>query len=340
MPAKKTALRVGAIALMFGGIGVYAAQSGLLPGIGNAQSAAVAPTSVALVLDTPPQALTTPAVAQTAKVRLPSLTSDLSVGGTAIRLVQFPDDPTTPDTSDTASTTPAEVSEFGLPCTVTVTADAMPAAMVALDVLAPCLPNARIAVDHAGLRVTGQTDALGLMTMDIPAFETPAFFEVTLPDGEVQTTLVGLPDLPDYNRVAVQWTGAAQLELHALEFGAAFGGPGHIWQDAPGEMADAMVGTGGFLTQIGSTDLDDPMVAQIYTFPRQSLGDGDNVRFSIDAPITETSCEQTLTARSLEIAADGAVQITPIEMTLPSCDAVGDYLVLQNVLQDLRLASN
>jgi len=232
------------------------------------------------------------------------------------------------------------LSPLGLPCDLAITATAMPGAMVALDIMAPCQPETQVDIAHSGLSLVGQTDAFGLLTMDIPGFETPAFFEVALPDGQVDTVLVGLPDLVNYDRVGVQWQGPAELDLHAMEFGASFGEPGHIWSETPGRLDDALAGQNGFLTQLGDPRTPDAPRAQVYTFPHATLRDGDRVRLSIDAQVTETSCGTEVSAHTLEMQRAGPVEITPVSLTMPGCDAVGNYLLLQNLLQDLRLASN
>jgi hypothetical protein len=223
-----------------------------------------------------------------------------------------------------------------LPCTVTVSATALPAAMVALDVMAPCQANAPVTIVHSGLQIMAETDALGLLTLDIPAFETPAFFSVTFADTVEETALVGLPDLRDYDRIGLNWAGDMSLELHAMEFGASFGEPGHIWQETPASAEAAVAGEGGFLTVIDTGET----YAQIYTLPRATLRAGDSVRLSIDAPVTEANCTQTVVARTLRAAQGGPVDVRELSFTVPACDAVGDVLVLQNLLDDLRLASN
>ena len=363
MATRQTAIRAAAIAMLAAGGGMFVLQSGLLPGVGNAQPAPQQP-SVPVEFAQAPAAPIAPAVLDTPDVALP----EQALRPVPVAIDDVVPDQDTPELIEVAAT-PAEaiapvntldlaaeavlapvpadtdiaedaVSPFGLPCDVSVTTTAMPGAIVALDILAPCQPEARIVVEHSAMTVTGQTDALGLMTMDIPAFESPAFFTVQFPDGEEHSSLVTLPDLPDYDRVAVQWSDDRQLALHAIPLGVEFGAPGHIWRDAPGDLADAQDGTGGALLQIGSLSVENPMLAQVFTFPHASLSDGDVIELSIDAPVTETTCGQPVEAITLEMTRAGAVTVTPITLTLPSCEAVGDYLVLQNLFQDLTVAAN
>jgi len=258
----------------------------------------------------------------------------LAIPGAALpqRLAQA--DPAQPVMTD------QPLSPFGLPCGLTVTTEAQPAAMVALDIMDPCQPNARVVVEHSGLNLTGQTDAMGILTMDIPAFESPAFFTVRMPDGATASALAGLPDIANYARVGVQWQEDRALELHAMEFGATYGEPGHIWRDNRGSIARAEDGEGGFMTYLGSATVENPMLAEIYTFPRDTLDSDGTVRLSIEAPVTAANCGQDTLARTLETDTDGNVAVIELTFTVPDCDAIGEYLLLQNLLQDLRVAAN
>ncbi|MEJ6393375.1 hypothetical protein V8J82_08925 [Gymnodinialimonas sp. 2305UL16-5] len=228
-------------------------------------------------------------------------------------------------------------SAYGLPCEVALTARAQPAAMVALDIMAPCRGDQSVTISHAGLRLTGTTDALGLLTLDMPAFQHPAYFTITFgADGPEQTALIDVPDLAEFDRIGLSWHGQAGLELHAMEFGAAFGEVGHVWPSAPSQAEMAIAGVGGFLSVIDTGS----SYAQIYTVPRARLMDGDIVEMLVDIPITETNCAAPILARALRSEAAGPVDVTELSMTMPGCETVGDVLVLQNILADLRLASN
>lgn len=232
------------------------------------------------------------------------------------------------------------LSPFGLPCGLSVTTTASDGAVVALDIMDPCQPHSRVVIEHSGLNLTGRTDVMGLLTMDVPVFENPAFFTVRMPDGASDSSLAMVPDLGSYYRVGLQWNENRSLELHAMEFGATYGDPGHIWLDHGGSVDRAVSGEGGFIMQVGDAGVDNPMLAQIYSFPRDTLDGTGNVRLSIEAPVTEANCGQDTLARTLELEEDGRVAVIELTFTLPGCEAVGDYLVLQNLLHDLRVASN
>ncbi|WP_345229502.1 hypothetical protein [[Roseibacterium] beibuensis] len=360
-------IRVSAVALGLAGGGVYAASQGLLPmpsgGADASQPvastagdllppASAAPvTAAAAATDGPlPLAL---AVAMAPAMSEPQVDPVVEVALTEeaaapdLRDLAAMGDGPTPDAAparipDAAAVTSEDpqLSPLGLPCGLTVDATAQPAAMVALDILSPCQPDTTVTVEHSGLTITARTDALGLLTLDIPAFETPAFFTVRMGDGTEDSLLVPLADLRAYDRIGVSWAGHAALSLHAMEFGARFGEEGHVWAETPRTPAAALDGTGGFLTQLGDPTMDDPMLAQVYTLPRDTLSEGDSVRLSLDAEITAANCGDPAEARTLRAEAAGRVEVTPLTFTHPGCDAVGDFLVLQNLLGDVRLASN
>ena len=231
----------------------------------------------------------------------------------------------------------ARLSPFGLPCGLVVTATAMPAAMVALDILDPCHPEADLEISHAGFSFAARTDMMGLLTVDIPAFETPAFVTVRRGDDDAVMAIAGLPDLADYMRAAIAWGGDLGLAFHAFAAGADFGAPGHIWQEAPGTVADMLAGKGGFLTILGDPHLTPSRQIQIFSIPQAQAKD---LRLSLDIPIKPATCNRPLVAQAMQLTQSGAVDIWPITVTLPGCDTVGDFLILQNLFNAPRLDAN
>jgi hypothetical protein len=200
-----------------------------------------------------------------------------------------------------------------------------------------CAPGARVEITHGALSFSDRTDAFGLLTLDVPAFEAPAFFNVRLDTGAETTTLAGVPDLVGHLRAAIAWSGSVAMQLHAYLDGAAFGDPGHIWQDNPGSFADAAIGAGGFLTLLGDPTLSDARMAQVFTSP---IALRDDLTLLAEVTVTETTCGQPVRAESLQASAGGRVSVQPVTLILPSCETVGEFLVLQNLFDSLRLAAN
>jgi hypothetical protein len=229
------------------------------------------------------------------------------------------------------------LSPLGLPCGLDLTADAVEPAMLALGIAAPCHPGARVTVSHANLTVALHTDAVGLVTLDLPALESPARVTVRLPDGTEDSLLVPVPDLDQFRRVALTWRGDIGMELHAIEAGGEWMSDRHIRPDVP-RSAEAVASGDGFLTLLGDGEAEDPMMAQVLTLPRRN---GPGATMSVDAPINERNCGRAAEATMLQSEPGGGrVRVVPLGFTYPGCEAVGDTLLLQNLEQDQRFAAN
>ena len=326
MTGKRAVLRGLAVGILIGGAAVHAAQTGLIPRLETDPQnqppprSALADTVLSSTsrADGPGPGAGSP---QGIRVALPN-----SREGQVQRVE------TAPDT--------ARFSPLGLPCDPGVAASVLPVAMAALDIMAPCQPETIVTIEHAGMTITDRTDAMGLLTLDIPALASPALFTIAFAGGDVETAVVELPLLASVDRVAIAWSGDSGLELHAIEHGADDGSSAHVWHGAPGDMSEAIAGRGGFLVELGDRAIPGAAQAQIYSMPRGVADDRGALEISVDAEITDTTCGRSISARTIARLGGTAPQVTPITLTMPGCEAVGDYLVLQNIRHDLRLAAN
>jgi hypothetical protein len=148
--------------------------------------------------------------------------------------------------------------------------------------------------------------------------------------------LVDVPDLADYDRVALAWRNDLGVELHVMENGAAWMSEGHVRPSAP-RTSRALPNGRGFMTASGRPLLPAHAGAGLHhaaSVARRSA------QLSVDAPVTVANCTRAAEARLLRTRGDAAAEMVPLSFTYPTCDAVGDTLVLQNVFGDLRLAAN
>ena len=203
-------------------------------------------------------------------------------------------------------------------CDITAEAEAVAAAMVKLTLDATCLPNERLTVHHNGMIFTEVTDDKGRLNVTVPA----------------------LSELSGFNRIVLQWKGAAGFELHAREFGADYGDAGHVWSGAPRDMTAAVLGEGGFMTRNGDTDTSDPLMAEVYSFPVAAAAQEGDVALSVEAEVSEANCGLEIEAQALELRGSDQVKTQNLTLAVPDCDAVGNFLVLNNLLQDLKVAQN
>jgi hypothetical protein len=80
-------------------------------------------------------------------------------------------------------------------------------------------------------------------------------------------------------------------------------------------------------------------MAEIYTFPTGMMGSDFEVMLVAEAEITSGNCGQELSAQSLQISPTGQTSALDLTMIMPECNAVGDFLILQNMFEDLTIAS-
>lgn len=212
-------------------------------------------------------------------------------------------------------------------------------AMVDLTLQNACRPDARVAIHHQGMMFNATTDADGALSMTVPALSVEAFYIAAFDDGEGAVAITGVPTLADYDRAVLQWQGEDVVQLHALENGAFYGEEGHIWSGASADMTRALNGEGGFLTQLGEGAGALPLKAQVYTYPSGMMNLDGTVVLNVEVEITEENCGRTVQAQSIQVLEDADPTAVDLTMTLPGCDAVGEFLVLKNMFEDLTLAS-
>lgn len=213
-------------------------------------------------------------------------------------------------------------------------------ALVNLLVDAPCDADARVVVRHAGLAVTERLSPAGLLDVTLPAFSDVAEFDVAFADGTALRANAMVPDMAAYDRVAVQWQSPDTFQLHAFEFGAEFGAPGHVSAASPRDPGHALRGTGGFLMLIGDSQVPWPLLAEVYTFPTADTARSGSVAIEIEAMVTPEVCGREMLGETLEIHSGAPVQVRELTLAMPGCDAVGQFIVLKNALEALTIAAN
>jgi hypothetical protein len=220
-------------------------------------------------------------------------------------------------------------------CDTTLDLMAEANAMIGITLLAPCHPNQRVVLRHAGLAVTAQTTSTGALFTAIPALEADATVELSFADGTDASGTIAMPDVATLRRFGVQWQADDAFQVHAFENGAAYGAPGHVSAADPHRPAAGMQATGGFLSLLGDAATDNPLLAEVYTFPADLTAKPEVV---VEAAVTDKTCARELLAETLS-SSGGSVFVTDLTLAMPECDAVGDYLVLKNLFLDLNMAS-
>lgn len=222
------------------------------------------------------------------------------------------------------------------PCPVTLDLNKSENAMITLMLTAPCHPAERVVLKHAGLAVSAQTLASGALVASLPALERDARIEVLFKDGTATEATLMVPEIATIRRFAVQYQADDAFQLHAFEDDAGYGGPGHVSGATPHLPAAGVPGKGGFLTLLGDSTTDLPLLAEVYTYPADPAQEPEVV---VEAAVTETACGREILGETIT-SFGGTVDIGDLTVAMPECDAVGDYLVLKNLVPDLNIAAN
>ncbi|MBV2359642.1 translocase [Thalassococcus sp. CAU 1522] len=235
---------------------------------------------------------------------------------------------------------PAQTQPQALACAVEMTAQATAGAQVDLSITAPCHGSERVTLHHNGMMVTDTMQPDGTLSLRIPALAEQAVFIAAFNDGEGAMATAEVSSLPFYDRVVLQWKGEAGLQLHAREFGADYFGEGHVWAASTGDLAATARGESGFLTRLGTSNAPEALLAEIYSFPAGTAQRVGEIAVSVEAEITAANCDTTVEAQTLELRGENGLRVHDLTLEMPGCDGVGDFLVLKNVVEDLKIASN
>lgn len=225
-------------------------------------------------------------------------------------------------------------------CEITARASAEAGAIVRLDVEAPCLPNERVIVHHNGMMFTATTDDAGEMIQMVPALSETAIFIVEFENGEGAVATADVSSLIFYERVVLQWSGDTGLQLHAREFGASYGADGHVWSGAARDVSAAALGQGGFLMPLGDTGMASPRLAEVYTFPSGTASRQGGIALTVEAEVAASNCGREIEGQAIEIVDAGQVRTRYLTVDMPDCGSIGDFLVLNNLVDDLKIATN
>ncbi|MEO1139743.1 MAG: hypothetical protein AAFW87_09825 [Pseudomonadota bacterium] len=235
---------------------------------------------------------------------------------------------------------PSEESTPAFACDMEMDATPAAAALVELSLNAPCMTNTQFTLHHNGMMISAVTDADGQWKMSVPALATQSLFIAAFDNGEGAVANATVDNLEFYDRYVVQWKGRSGLQIHAMEYGATYGEDGHVWTDAARDMLTAANGEGGFIQRLGDGVEDTAMMAEVYTFPTQTaLREGD-VHVSLEAEVNAANCGRDIEAQVLVKSGQAALNARDLTLAMPDCDAVGDFLVLKNLYEDLKIARN
>ena len=221
-------------------------------------------------------------------------------------------------------------------CTADLDVTAVGRGLLLVRFEAPCAAGSPAVLRHGPLALSVRLDEDGRLDLALPALTAEGEILLRLPEGEDHQAAAPT-DLAGLRRVALQWQGSDALELHAFEGAAAdYGTPGHVWTEAPGlSETTGLPAQGGWLVRLGDDGVPLPQLADIYTFPADPAQD---VRLSVEAPVTEATCGREVLAEAVLTVA-GETRVDEITLAIPGCDSLGGYVVLNYPAEGTKLAA-
>ena len=82
-------------------------------------------------------------------------------------------------------------------------------------------------------------------------------------------------------------------------------------------------------------------MAEVYTFPTSRASDAGTVALTVESEVTDANCGRDIAAQSIAPRGAGKPPRTrDLVLSVPDCGAKGDFLVLNNLLDDLKIAAN
>ncbi len=171
------------------------------------------------------------------------------VAAAASAAARGPAAPETP-TGDAASN-PAVASSAGSgttaagPCGAPeIVTQSLGAGLMRLSATSACRAKQDVVVEYGGARLMRGFDARGRLDTTIDAFaERTAPVELTFADGSQRSVAVTAKDLDAVTKIALIWRAPVNLDLHAFEYAAVRGEPGHVWAGAPSSLEAARAET-------------------------------------------------------------------------------------------------
>lgn len=221
-------------------------------------------------------------------------------------------------------------------CGLEVRVSRLTGARLRLRLEAPCHPGVPVTIEHAGLRFKERLDAQGRLSLKVPVFEEYARFDIRLPDGTATTVGAFVADLSRLERVGIAFSGSDDTFLHAMEPGATWDGPGHVWRLRPRSRAEAVIEGGGYMTLLGDPNLPDPELAQVFSMPRGKVAPPSPVEISVETLRDACGAPVSITLARL---ADGAPLLRTLTTTRAGCGGEASH-VLKETLKPITLAQH
>ncbi|HUF87968.1 MAG TPA: hypothetical protein VMM59_11355 [Thermohalobaculum sp.] len=177
----------------------------------------------------------------------------------------------------------------------TVTLELEPAAMTRVSVNAPCHAGEVAELAYEGLRFALPLDAQGAGSLAVPGFRGASEAMLGLGGREAREFTIPFREIERIDRVAVVWETPDAAEapgapaLHAFEFGARPGTPGHVSPAEPRSFETVRRTGGGWLAAYEPAHGKGRRI-EVYSFWRRFGGPSGVVRLGLDPAAGAGDC--------------------------------------------------
>ena len=98
----------------------------------------------------------------------------------------------------------------------------------------PCRADQVIRFGYGDATLVRKLDGAGRLELTLDLFAgTASPIAIVFEDGSSRELPARATDLDKLEKIALIWRAPVDLDLHAFEYGATFGQPGHVWAQAP-----------------------------------------------------------------------------------------------------------
>ncbi len=223
-------------------------------------------------------------------------------------------------------------------CDVSLSARVRSGAIIQLDISAPCKPAQMVTISHSGLSFSVLTDAQGAASVQLPAMQADAEITARFQDQSTGSTRISVPDVENVVRAGVSWQADMNLDLTAIEFGAAVGTEGYITPQTPRDYRTSRIKGGGYLLQLGDPSIERGALAEVYTMPLGRTQQRGTIALNIMLEDATPVCGQAITAKTVRTREGRSAGVRNLRFTVPDCGTVAGQITLPGAVDDIRLA--
>jgi hypothetical protein len=216
-----------------------------------------------------------------------------------------------------------------VPCTVlpALTLDIRPAGITEVIIDSPCHAGTAAELSYETLRFGIAIDADGAGSISAAGFQQASDATLRFADGEAVAFNIPFADTERMDRVALVWDAPVKLALHAFEFGAVPGTPGHVYEDNPRGYRDVRRKGGGYLLEYEPNGVGQSI--EVYTYWHRTGGNSGVVQLmlGVDTRTDETGSGicgsgpqaqpnvMILRSRSGQIERSRRLRVAPLDCT-------------------------